>query len=133
MEALARVEALERSLGRDSQLRCLVLTYTVGCKAEDRWAVPQRALELFGPERVRWQLLSEERLWRINGKKEQDNPMPLDRLGLKADCRFYVPPGANREEIRAGYRALASERHDFGWDHLAYGVIAIEARGAAAA
>lgn len=126
LEALTRVHELERSLAPGSQLRCLVLTYTVGSKADDRWVVPQHAIDLFGADRVTWHLLDEERLWRVNGKKEQANPMPFDKLELKADCRFYVSPDADRDAIRADYRALANELRDRGWDHLAYGIVAID-------
>lgn len=125
--ALTGVRDLAASLAEGSELRCLVLTYSVGSQREQRWVAHQHALELFGPERVTWRLLAEERLWRVNGRKEQTNPMPLDKLALKADCRFYVRRDAIRQSVREDYLKLERELRERGWDHLAYGVIAIDA------
>ncbi len=72
-----------------------------------------------------WHPLIDEPLWRVNGKKEQPNPMPLENLALKADCRFDVVDPSRRAEIREGYRALVQECAGKGWDHLAYGIIEV--------
>ncbi len=46
--ALNAAAGLEEQMGADSRLRCLVLTYSVGCVAEDRWAVTEHAERCFG-------------------------------------------------------------------------------------
>ncbi len=123
--ALNAAAGLEEQLDADSRLRCLLLTYSVGCLAEDRWAVAEHAERCFGAGRVTWHPLTDEPLWRVNGKKEQSNPMPLDNLALKADCRFDVRDPARREEIREGYHDLVRDCAANGWDHLAYGIIEV--------
>ena len=95
IDALSAFDALADQLDAESELRAVVLVYSVGDKGRDTWYVPAYARDKFGPDNVGWRLCSEEKLWRVNGRKEQDNPMPLSRLELKADCRFYV-----REEGR---------------------------------
>jgi hypothetical protein len=123
--ALEAVSQLERSLAHQSRLRALVLAYSVGSVSDNRWLVHRHAEELFGPERVKWHLLAEEKLWRINGRKQQPNPMPLASLELKADCQFYVRDPARREAVREGYRVLERELAENGCDHLAYGILEI--------
>lgn len=125
IDALDAFDALADDLGRESELRAVVLAYSVGDAARDTWYVPDWARDRFGTENVDWQLWPEERLWRVNGRKEQDNPMPLSRLELKADCRFYVREEADRDSVRSGYQALARELAGLGHYHLGYGVMAI--------
>lgn len=123
--ALNAAAGLEEQLGPDSRLRCLVLTYSVGCLDEQRWAVTEHAERCFGADRVAWHPLPSESLWRVNGKKQQPNPMPLENLALKADCRFDVRDPSRREEIREGYRTLVRDCARNGWDHLAYGIVEV--------
>jgi hypothetical protein len=114
-------------------VRACILCYSVGNRAENRWEVVQRAEQLF-PGRVRWKVLKNERMWRVNGKKEQPNPMDLvDGLPRKADCRFYVRD-EQREKVRAGYhelaRTLATPVVGGGgrWDVLGYGLLDVDVR-----
>lgn len=120
------VDQLAASLSPGSELRCVVLVYTLGMIESDRWVVPERAAKLFGADRVTWSVVDDEKLWRVNGKKEQSNPMSLDRMSLKADCRFYVRDDARRGAVRADYVQLETELRDEGYDHLAYGTLTIE-------
>lgn len=122
----------QRNRGAES-VRACVLCYSVGNSQEGRWEIAERAEELF-PGRVRWNLLVNERMWRVNGRKEQPNPMSLAAgLKLKAECRFYVRD-EQRDAVRRGYeelaRALAAPAQDGGgrWDVLGYGIVDVEVR-----
>jgi hypothetical protein len=126
LELLEAVRRLDDTLQSGSELRCIVLAYTLGCLQRDEWVVPERAKALFGADRVRWSILRDEPLWRVNGKKEQDNPMPLEFLKLKANCRFYVRDDARRDGVRKDYEELEKQLKEEGYDHLAYGILAIE-------
>jgi hypothetical protein len=126
MEALRAVHELEGLLDGESRLRALILSYSVGNRQDGRWAVPEYAADLFGAERVTWHLNEEEMLWRVNGRKEESNPMPLERLERKAECKFHVRRDADRPEIKRGYAKLTAELHDLGFDHLAYGIVVID-------
>jgi hypothetical protein len=129
LRALDAVAQLATALGPGSELRCLMLAYSVGNLAADSWAVPDYARTIFDAEQVTWHLLEDELLWRVNGTKDQPNPMPLKDLELKADCRFYVQPPLKPDDVREGYRALTRELEHEGYDHLAYGVVEIRGRG----
>jgi hypothetical protein len=108
-------------------LQALLLCYSVGDRAQDRWEVADRAREMFGPRYVDWTLLNGERLWRVNGRKEQVNPMEL-RSGLrrKAQCRF-TREDADQDALTLGYDRLAAELNEQGWDVLGYGVLQVRA------
>jgi hypothetical protein len=101
------------------------VAYSLGSVHDDSWVVAEKATERFGSAHVNWSLMDSERLWRVNGKKEEPNPMPLSALKRKADCRFYVRREANRERIRAEYDQLAQELEDAGYTHLGYGALTI--------
>jgi hypothetical protein len=128
-KTLSALRAVHRyaSESPEDDIRALVLAYSVGKQDEDKWLVPEEAKALFGDEAVRWQILTEERLWRINGQKEQPNPMPLASLRLKADCKYYVRDPKMREPLRDGYARKERELRSRGFDALAYGVLCIEA------
>jgi hypothetical protein len=117
------IDALASQLDGRSELRCVVLTYTLGCQATDTWVVPEHAMGRFGRDRTSWRIWEDEKLWRVNGKKEQANPMPLSLLKLKADCRFYVRGAVSREALALEYEKLATDLTQKGYDHLAYGVV----------
>jgi methylase of polypeptide subunit release factors len=123
LRLIDEIKRLANRLSGASELRCVILTYSIGCLAEDSWAVPQYAIEQFGRADTSWKLWSDEKLWRVNGKKEQENPMPLELLALKADCKFYVRSDVTRGELRREYEQLAQALADENYDHLAYGVI----------
>jgi hypothetical protein len=96
------IDALAGQLDGRSELRCVVLAYTLGRRATDTWVVPEYAIGRFGRDRTSWRIWENETLWRVNGKKEQANPMPLSLLKLKADCRFYVRGRRLTRVARAG-------------------------------
>jgi hypothetical protein len=124
--ALSSIQRFASQVARGTKIRALVLAYSVGNREKGLWVVEQRAKKLFSLSAVTWTILEGERLWRINGKKEQPNPMPLSSLKLKADCRYYVRDERLREPLRAGYVKKERELKRQGFDSLAYGVLHIE-------
>jgi methylase of polypeptide subunit release factors len=118
-------DGLADQLDEASGLCGVVLTYTVGSRRSGRWAVPDYAVERFGEDAVRWKLCSEERLWRVNGRKEERNPMPLTHLRKKADCRFYVRGDITRDALRDDYEELTAQLANEGYEDLAYGFLVI--------
>ncbi len=140
LDLFKAVDELASSLDERSELRCVALTYSVGSKQADKWVVPESAYERFGKKvsatsdgddgfGAEWRLWPDEKLWRVNGKKEETNPMPLVRLERKADCRFYVREDARRDAVRAEYRALTEELAKRDYDHLAYGSVLVRHPG----
>jgi hypothetical protein len=108
-------------------LDAAVLCYTLGYQEDDgswRWEIDEIARELFegSAASVSFHLLKDEKLWRVNGKKEQPNPMPLESLVKRADCRITYHDSV-RDSKREGYlekiRSLKAE----GFTHLGYGIL----------
>jgi hypothetical protein len=122
-ELIDALDNLAGQLSRGSELRCVILAYSVGCEDTDSWVVPEYAAKRFGSAGTDWRLWPDEKLWRVNGKKEQDNPMPLELLKLKADCRFYVRGDVDPEQLRREYEQLTQALAEEGHHDLAYGVI----------
>ena len=105
--------------------RFVLSSYTLGMHEMERWLVPETARTLFGSANIRWSLLKDKRIWRINGRKRESNPMNLaSGLRKRADCRFYTT-SEEREGVRIGDVALAERLNKEGWDSLGYGVIDI--------
>ncbi|MEA5472084.1 hypothetical protein [Spirulina sp. 06S082] len=112
------------NLDKDS-IHASMLCYTVGNKQQDKWEVIDKAEQLFGKSKVSWKLLEDQTMWRINGKKEQPNPMNLaEGLAKKADCKFYVSD-EDRERVRTEYHNLAKSLNNSDWEYLGYGIIDI--------
>lgn len=127
-KTLAGLEAIRgyKEVSKGTSIRAVVLAYSLGQRDEDSWIVYEKAKELFGKDRVSWKVLRDEKLWRINGKKEQRNPMPITKLHLKADCEFYVRDPTRRDEVRKRYLELETSLQQEGFDHLAYGVVSLD-------
>jgi hypothetical protein len=123
--ALRALKDYARRVQAGAAVRAVVLTYSVGNHAEDKWVVHEEACRLFGSTAVSWEILRDQKLWRINGKKEQPNPMPLSSLKFKAECQYYVRDPRMREPLRVGYVAKERELRQRGYDSLAYGVLGI--------
>jgi methylase of polypeptide subunit release factors len=127
----ATMEAIKAFAGRDDaarDIRACLLVLTVGDRRTDRWQVVEEARERFGAANVRWELLQHEKIFRISGVREQDNPSPVAVCFPRiADCRLYV-----REEdsgsLRAAYSELAAQLERAGWPDMAYGVVDITVR-----
>ncbi|MBM0207566.1 hypothetical protein JNW90_34785 [Micromonospora sp. STR1s_5] len=129
----ATIEAIKTFAQRDKgsrELRACLLALTVGDRATDRWEVVEQAKAQFGDMNVSWELLRDEKIFRISGVREQDNPAPVAVCFPRiADCRLYV-----REEesgpLRAAYSELATELESAGWPDMAYGIVDISLGGA---
>jgi hypothetical protein len=124
--ALRAIREAMRSLPAAAARAC-VLNYSVGQTEQGPWLVREIAETLFGREQVRFTVLSHETMWRINGKKEQPNPMPISSLSKKAECKYYVTDD-RREEIRRGYKEREKQLQHAGWNFLSYGVVDITLR-----
>jgi hypothetical protein len=111
--------------------RAIVLCYSIG-NGDDKWKAVEEAKRMFGEDNVRWEILKDRKLWRINGKKNEPNPMLLsDGLPKKADCKFYIG-NQDVEKVRQDYVNLANRLSEnavelLGYEvtHLAYGIIDI--------
>jgi hypothetical protein len=111
--------------------RAIVLCYSIG-NGKDKWKAVEEAKEMFGEDKVRWEILEDRKLWRVNGKKDESNPMLLsDGLPKKADCKFYIG-NQDVERVRQDYVNLANRLSEnavelLGYEvtHLAYGIIDI--------
>ncbi len=103
----------------------VVLCYSLGDDGKSRWEIIEQAYKLFAPSNVSWELLPDIRIWRINGKKEQPNPMILSEgLPKKADCKLYVKD-EQREKVRQGYLELASKFEKMAWYVLGCGILEV--------
>lgn len=125
--ALKAIRDYANRTSPEGQVRAVVLAYSIGNRQEDRWVVFEEAKRIFGPVSITWELLKGEKLWRVNGKKEQPNPMPLSSLKMKADCRYAVRDARLREPVRAGYTEKERELARQGYDSLAYGILSVDA------
>lgn len=126
IDALRAINTFAASVRGRQLVRAIVLSYSVGSQKTDRWHVVDEATRLFGASSVSWTLLLDEKLWRINGKKEQPNPMPLSSLQMKADCQFYVRDPSMRDHLRQGYIEKQRELEMLGYDSLGYGILRID-------
>jgi len=104
--------------------RAIVLVYTIFDEAADRYDLVEQARRLF-PGRVSWEFLNDTKVWRINGVKSFPNPMPLELMAERANCRFDVAD-SRREHARRSYESLAERLKKEGWSHLACGILDIE-------
>lgn len=125
VSALKSINDYAKRVLPQSEVGAIVLTYSIGNVKEDRWVVLEEGRRIFGKDNVQWELLADQKLWRINGKKEQPNPMPLSSLRLKADCQYYVRDPRMRDPLRAGYIEKERSLRNQGYDALAYAAMSI--------
>src|SRR5262249_1125773 len=102
--------------------RAVILAYSL--QREGVFDIVQSANAIFGIDRVRWHVLEQERILRINGIKQYPNPMPLDRIVTKAECRFDIED-SRRSEARSAYTWLYQSLTHMGYTHLAMGILDI--------
>lgn len=101
-------------------------SYTLCDSRTRRVSLVEEAKRTFpSPARVAWSVPQGIRIWRVNGEKTHPNPMPLGDLEHKADCRLSFSDD-DREEVRVGYRKLALDLADEGWDQVAAGILTVE-------
>jgi len=124
---LAALRAIQQCASRipAERARACILNYSVGRSSRGPWFIEEEARKLFGEAKVKYTVLLGEKMWRINGRKEQTNPMPIGSLSRKADCKYYVSD-ARREETRAGYQERERQLDRAGWKFLAYGIVDID-------
>jgi hypothetical protein len=125
--AISAVEKLVKHASCMKSIRCVSLFYSLGNQEKDQWEVVEYAKKLFGDDSVSFQIFRDEKMWRVNGKKEQMNPMDLEYLKLKADCR-HTYEEREAESARIGYKELESTFRDNGFTHLAYGILDIKCK-----
>jgi hypothetical protein len=84
------------------------------------------AIRHFGADRVRWHLLREEHVFRIDGVRQFGNPAPVAIAfpGL-ASCRLYTPNERERTAKIAAFTELARRHETRGNPDIAYGIVEI--------
>jgi hypothetical protein len=111
--------------GRFSVRACL-MGLTVGDQAANRWDIVERAVERFGADHVRWHLLSEEHVFRIDGVRQLGNPAPVAiALPGLASCCLYTPNESERTAKIADFADLAGRHQARGNPDIAYGIVEI--------
>ncbi|PIT00776.1 hypothetical protein TSA1_08320 [Bradyrhizobium nitroreducens] len=104
-------------------IRACLMGLTVGDHRTDRWEIVEKARECFGADRVTWTLLKGEKVFRVNGIRELDNPVPLrGALPRITECTLYVKD-AERSEQRAAYERLALQHEEMGNPDISYGIV----------
>lgn len=94
-----------------SPVDAVVLCYSLGYKDSQNiwhWEVEEHAKKVFENGCVEFVLQETEKLWRVNGIKSEPNPMPVERLELKADCKNTYSDHV-REVKREGYPGQSHE------------------------
>lgn len=103
----------------------VVLCYSLGNLKQSKWDIVDQAAKSFHEDTIQWELLEGTRIWRINGKKEQPNPMVLrEGLPKKADCKLYIKD-EKREEVKHSYNQLVDLLESKGWEVLGCGILKI--------
>ncbi len=126
---IAAYRAIERFVqsanGRFSVRACL-MGLSVGDHVANRWDIVERAIAHFGADRVKWHLLSEEHVFRIDGVRQFVNPAPvaIAMPGL-ASCRLYTPDESERIAKVAAFTNLARRHEARGNPDIAYGIVEI--------
>lgn len=105
----------------EKQARALILFYSLGRSADGPWRIEDTINDLLPDCDFSIELLKDEKLWRVNGKKVEDNPMPISSLSKKADCNATWSEGEKRH-ARDRYIALENDLKSEGWSHLGYGI-----------
>jgi hypothetical protein len=126
---MAAYRAIDR-FARSSQgrfcVRACLMGLSVGDREANRWDLVERAVEHFGADRVKWHLLSEEHVFRIDGVRQLVNPAPvaIAMPGL-ASCRLYTPNESERIAKIEAFTNLAKRHQDRGNPDIAYGIVEI--------
>jgi hypothetical protein len=99
----------------------IILVYTIGGSSR-AWAIEGIMDEIMPGCTRDFNLLSDALIWRVNGVKRFTNPMLLDDLPSKADCRLTFTD-RERDDVRCSYTARVRELKDLGWTVLGYGTL----------
>jgi hypothetical protein len=116
---------IQSAKGRFS-VRAFLMGLSVGDNEANRWDLVERAVEMFGVDRVKWHLLSEEHVFRIDGVRQLANPAPvaIAMPGL-ASCRLYTPNENERVSKIASFADLAKRHQERGNPDIAFGIVEI--------
>ncbi len=106
------------------ELRVILLFYSLGRSDFGPWEIAQYAEALFPDAVAKTTILTEKPMWRVNGRKEQPNPMPVSSLKEKARCRLTYKE-FDEDAIRDGFLKRQQQFAKDGWTHLGYGVLDI--------
>lgn len=121
---LAALRRLRDVAPPESQI--VLFANSLGNTANDSWDLEERATELFRDRaEVQWSLIRTAHVWRVNGRREQPNPMELhSALPRKAECVVNIRDD-ERKRVRSGYRRLADALERKGWDRLGCGILSV--------
>ena len=109
--------------GRFSVRACL-MGLSVGDCAADRWELVELAVARFGAACVKWHLLSNELVFRIDGVRQLANPAPVAiAMPALASCRLYTPDYGERVAKIAAFTSLAESHQARGNPDIAYGIV----------
>ena len=124
--AYAALEGLIQLAKGRSSIRACLMGLTVGDHAAGRWEIAESAIERFGADRVRWHLLSEEHVFRVDGTRQLGNPAPVT-IGLPrlASCRLYTPDESERLAKIVAFTDLAKRHQGRGNPDIAYGIVEV--------
>jgi hypothetical protein len=124
--AYRAIDGFVRSVKGRFAVRACLMGLTVGDYDTNRWDIVEHAIEQFGPDRVRWHLLSDEHVFRIDGIRRLGNPAPLAiALPGLASCRLYTPNETERTAKIAAFADLAKRHEARGNPDIAYGIVEI--------
>lgn len=122
----AAVDRLIQSANGRFSVRACLMGLTVGDRTAGRWEIVERAIERFGTDRVRWHLLSQEHVFRIDGTRRLGNPAPVAiALPGLASCRLYTPNENERMAKIATFADLAKRHQAAGNPDIAYGIVEV--------
>lgn len=105
-------------------IRAVILCYSLGNPEEGKWEIEQIAEEYLNEYETSFHVLDNEKMWRVNGRKDQSNPMSLTNLSLKASCK-HTYRAEQMSEANEGYEKLISLYKEDGWSHLGYGLLVV--------
>ena len=105
-------------------IRAVLLAYSVGNAAEDQWEVVDIARSVFGGSDVRFSVLDDEGLLRVNGRRIMRNPSSLrSALLASGTCELYH---ADTAKAQALYSGLSDRLAARGFTDLAYLIVEID-------
>jgi hypothetical protein len=122
---LHAIRALWSDTPEITQLRSVILFYSLGRSVEGPWEIAEEARTLLPDAQIKTSILTDQQMWRVNGRKSEANPMPIDRLHTKAKCRFTWPE-YEEHTVTEGYRQRERELAAESWTHLGYGILDID-------
>ena len=107
----------------DCEVRACMLGVTPGKQAEDSWILVDEAREYFGPHQLTWRLLPNEKIFRVDGVRELDNPSPiLNALSRLGSCGLYYDD-SEKPRVQAAFEDVGKALQSEGCPDIAYGIV----------